>query len=464
MPESPRAPKKKRNEAAPASAGSGLPRCHGHAAGIDVGSREHWVAVPPDRCSDPVQHFQSFTADLHRLVDWLVECGIETVAMESTGVYWIPLYELLEERGIDVFLVNAQHVHNVPGRKSDVLDCQWLQRLHSFGLLHRSFRPSAAIVELRTYARQREALIQAASDYVRRMQKALGLMNVQLHHVVSDITGETGMAILRAIVAGNHDPSQLAQNRDYRCKASTEQIAQALTGNYRREHVFLLRQSLELYDAHIQQLALCDQQLNQTLDALAAASEPLTTPPPKPRKLQSPKGKQPTFEIREPLLRITGVDLTQLHAIAPLTALNIIAEIGPDMSRWPTVKHFTSWLNLAPGTQITGGKRLSGRRRRAANRVANLLRLAAVTAGRTQTAIGAFFRRLSARLGSPKAVVATAHKLARIIYALLSRGGSFQDPGVEVYDQRYRKRTLSNLARRARTLGFELVPAATSPT
>jgi transposase len=409
MPRNPRVPnKKKLDEAAPAPARLELPRYHGHAAGIDVGSREHWVAVPADRCSEHVQRFQCFTADLHRLVDWLVECGIETVAMESTGVYWIPLYELLEERGIDVFLVNAQHVHNVPGRKSDVLDCQWLQQLHSFGLLHRSFRPSAEIVELRTYARQRETLVQVANDYVRRMQKALDLMNVQLHKVVSDITGETGMAILRAIVAGTYDPSQLAQNRDHRCKASAEKIAQALNGNYRREHVFLLRQALELYDAHMRQLALCDQQINQTLDALAAASEPLTTPPPKPRKLQSPKGKQPTFEIRDPLFRISGVDLTQLHAIAPLTALNIIAEIGTDMSRWPTVKHFTSWLNLAPGTKITGGKRLSGRRRRAANRVANLLRLAAVTVGRTQTAIGAFYRRLSARLGSPKAAVATA--------------------------------------------------------
>jgi len=437
-------------------------RCHPNAAGIDIGAREHWVAVPADRDPDPVRSFSALTHSLHELADWLAACRIDTVAMEATGVYWVALYEILEERGIDVYLVNARHVHNVRGRKSDVIDCQWLQQLHSFGLLHRSFRPTAPIVELRTYVRQREMLVQTAGDYVRRMQKALELMNIHLHKVISDITGDTGMAILRALVGGTYDPEDLSKHRHYRCRASRAQIADALRGNYRPEHMFALRQGLALYDAHIEQLRICDDQIHQTLDALAAASERPPQPPPKPRKLQRPKGKQPTFEIRDPLVRITGVDLTQLHAIAPLTAMNIIAEIGTDMTRWPSAKHFASWLNLAPGTRITGGKRLSGRRPPTTNRVANLLRLAAVTVGRTNTAIGGFYRRMAGRLDAAKAVVATAHKLARIIYTLLRNGGSFEDPGVEAYEQRYRSRMMHNLERRARALGLELVPA-TSP-
>jgi transposase len=438
-----------------------MPRCHPNAAGIDIGAREHWVAVPADRSSTPIRSFKTMTTDLHQLADWLLECGIDTVAMESTGVYWVPLYEMLEERGIDVFLVNARHVHNVPGRKSDVRDCQWLQELHTFGLLHRSFRPTAEIVELRTYMRQRQMLIEVACDYTRRMQKALDLMNIQLHKVISDITGQTGMAIIRALVDGTYDPLKLAQHRHYACKASTKQIAEALRGNYRPEHLFVLRQALELYDAHLAQLRLCDEQIEKTVQALAALSQPPATPAPKPRKPSSKKAKQPTFEIRDPLYRLVGgVDLTQIQGVAPLTALNIIAEVGTDLSRWPTVKHFTSWLNLAPGTKISGGKRLSSRRPPVVNRVANLLRLAGLTAGRTQTALGAFHRRLAARVGKAKAVVATAHKIARIIYTLLRYGGSFQDPGAEAYEQRYRSRVISNLTRRARTLGYSLVPAA----
>jgi transposase len=382
---------------------------------------------------------------------------VDTVAMESTGVYWVPLYEILEERGFEVFLVNAEHVHNVPGRKSDVLDCQWLQQLHSFGLLHRSFRPTAAIAELRSYMRQRQMLIQGATDYVRRMQKALDQMNVQLHKVVSDITGETGMRIVRALLQGTLDPVQLAEYRHPGCRASKAQIAESLRGNFRPEHVFALRQAVALYDAHIEQLAACDARIGTTLDALAAGLQALA-PLPNARKLHRPKGMQPTFEVRDPLARIIGVDLTQIHAIAPLTALNIIAEIGTDMSRWPTVKHFSSWLNLAPGTKITGGKRLSGRRRCATNRVAMLLRLAAVTVGRTDTALGAFYRRMAARLGKAKAVVATAHKLARLIYRLLRDRLAFQDTGADAYEQRYRRRVETHLRRRAAAFGFQLVP------
>jgi transposase len=275
--------------------------------------------------------------------------------------------------------------------------------------------------------------------------------------VIADITGETGMAIIRALLDGRHDPVDLAKLRHYRCQSSEEEIAESLRGTLRPEHMFVLRQSIALYDAHIAQLAACDAQIKKTLDALAAAAEPPTAPRPK-RKIQAPKGRQPTFTIRDPLERITGVDLTQLHAIAPLTALNIVAEIGTDMRRWPTVKHFSSWLNLSPGTKITGGKRLSGRRRRATNRVANHLRLAAVTVGRTNTAIGAFYRRMAARLGKAKAVVATAHKLARVIYRLLADGVNFQDAGADAYEQRYKTRVELNLKRKAAAFGYQLVP------
>ena len=443
----------------PPGSARAMPLHHPNAAGIDIGAREHWVCVPGDRSSQPVRGFNTTTTDLRRLVEWLIECGVDTVAMESTGVYWVPLYEMLEERGLEVFLVNACHVHNVPGRKSDVLDCQWLQQLHTVGLLHRSFRPTAAIVELRTYLRHRQTLVACAGDSTRRMQKALDLMNIQLHKVISDITGQTGMAIIRALVAGTYDPVELAKLRHFSCKATTSQIAEALHGNYRPEHLFILRQTLELYDAHLAQLRSCDSQVERVVQALAASSEPPANPVPKPRKLTRPKAKQPTFEVRDPLYRICGsVDLTQIHGISTLTALNIIAEVGTDMTRWPTVKHFTSWLNLAPGTKISGGKRLSSRRPPAVNRVAQQLRLCALNVGRTQTSLGAFFRRLNTRLGKAKAVVATAHKLARIIYSLLRRGGSFEDPGIAAYELRYRSRVVANLTRRARGLGYQLVP------
>lgn len=447
----------KQGRARPRRKRSKLEQCHPRAAGIDIGARQHWVAVPEDVCDEPVRKFETFTSDLHALADWLVECGITTAAMESTGVYWVPLFEILEARGIKVFLVNGAAVSNVPGRKSDVLDCQWIQQLHSFGLLRSSFLPTPSIAELRAYVRQREMLIRYAGHHVRHMHKALTLMNIQIHTVLSDVTGLSGMKILRALLDGNYDPEALAKHRDPRCKASRERIIESLHGNYRPEHLFALRQAVELYDTFMAKLDACDQQIERTLNSLAANAEPPPQPLP-PARRRHAHGKQPRFPIRDPLYRLTGVDITTIGAIAPLTALGVIAEIGTDMSRWPTPKHFTSWLNLAPGTRITGGKPLSSRRRHAPNRAAQLLRMAAVNAGKTDTALGAFYRRIAARRGKGIAVVATARKLGHLIYTLLDRRVPFAEAGAQAYEQRYRERIIRNLRKRATHLGLELVP------
>jgi len=340
----------------PGAAPSLLERINPNAAGIDCGAETHYVAVPPDRDASPVRAFPSFTHDLQRLADWLGACGVTTVAMESTGVYWIPLYEILEARGLEVILVNARHVKNVPGRKTDVLDCQWLQELHSVGLLRGSFRPSAAIAALRAYLRHRETLVQSAATHVQRMQKALVEMNLQLSVVLSDISGVTGLGIIRAIVAGQTDPHVLAQQRDYRCQASEADIIAALTGHYRPEHVFVLQQNLELFDAYQRQLAACDAAIEAHVQTLAGQAEPPAAPLPDPRTRRRPRDNEPRFDIRTPLHQVTGVDLTQIDAIGPYNALRLLAEIGTDMSRWPTEKHFTAWLTLAPRNKISGGR------------------------------------------------------------------------------------------------------------
>jgi transposase len=433
-----------------------------NAAGVDVGAAEHYVAVPPDRDEQPIRKFSAYTSALRALADWLASCGITTVAMESTGVYWVPLYELLEERGIEVCLVNARHVKNVPGRKTDVLDCQWLQQLHSYGLLRASFRPGVSFVKLRTFLRHRESLMKSASTHVQHMQKALSLMNVQIHRAIADITGMTGMAIIRDIVTGIHDPEVLANHRNHRCRSSREEIIEALQGQYKDEHLFVLQQALELYDTYQAKIAACDAAIKAQLeemqkDVSRVELKPLPEPKTKRKKRRS---KEFLPDIREMLYAITAVDLTEAAGLAELTTLQIIAEIGSDMTPWPTAKHFVSWTTLAPSCRITGGKRQKSSRPTSANRVAQILRLAAVNAGRTQTALGAFFRRLAARVGRGKAVVATAAKLARIIYTMLKNRVPFQDPGEHAYTIRYRDRILRNLKRRAEDLGFQLVPQA----
>jgi transposase len=448
----------RRRRSKPRSSPYVLERINPHAAGIDCGSTAHFVAVPPDRDTTPVQSFRTFTTDLHRLADWLVACRVTSVAMEATGVFWIPVYEILEARGLDVHLVNARHVQNVPGRKSDVSDCEWLRDLHSVGLLRGSFRPAEAMVTLRTYVRHRQTLVETAAIHIQRMQKALIQMNLQLPFVVSDITGLTGLRILRDIVAGQRDPTQLAQHRDRRCRASQAEIVAALTGHYRPEHLFALGQNLALFDACQAQLVECDRAIAAHVEQLTAQLAAPTTPLPTPRVTRKPRATDPAFEIRTSLHHLTGgVDLTQIDGIAPYTALKLLSEIGTDMRRWPTAQHFTSWLTLAPKNKVSGGRLLSSRTQPSANRAAAMLRLAATSLGRTQTALGAFYRRLATRIGKPQAVTATARKLAILIYHVLKGDFVYRDPGADAYDAQQRARILRRLRQRADQLGFTLL-------
>ena len=430
-----------------------LKRVNLDAAGIDIGAEEHWAAVPPGRNTEgqDVRRFGAFTGELCALADWLKQCGIQTVAMESTGVYWIALYELLVERGFEVLLVDARQAKNVPGRKTDVLDCQWLQELHTYGLLRGAFRPVDQVCILRSYLRQRSMLVSYASHHIQHMQKALEQMNLKLSHVVSDITGLTGMGIIKAILSGERDPVKLAKLRDPRCKSSEATVARALEGHYREEHLFTLQQAVELVEFYQQQMTACDRQIEACLQQFEEKSSetPVTT-----RRRKRRRGI--AFDARSYLYRMTGIDLTQIDSIEGNTALTVISEIGLDMSRWPTEKHFGSWLGLAPGSKVSGGKRLSGRTKPSANRAAAALRLAAQSLNQSQSALGAYFRRLKARLGAPKALTAAAYKLARIVYRMLKYGAGYVDQGEAAYEERYRDRLLRNLKRRAAELGFQL--------
>lgn len=438
---------------------AGLPVIHEHAAGIDIGSRFHVVAVSPDMSDEPVQTFQAFTGDLQRMADWLVRVGVKTVAMESTGVYWIPVFEILEDRGIDVILANARDAKAVPGRKTDVNDAQWLQRLHSYGLLRASFRPGREIAALRSYLRLRERHLDYGAAHIQHMQKALTYMNLQLHHVVSDITGITGMRIIRAIIAGERNPDVLASLRDVRCKASRETVRAALTGNYQPEHVFALTQALELYDAYQVRVAECDAQIEQALASLVCHTPAPGNPLPDVRH-RTKQANALNFDVRPVLYQLLGVDLTQIHGIGPYLALRLVAECGNDLARWPTAKHFTSWLTLSPGSKISGGKILSAHTRKTTNRVTAHLRLAAVTVGRTNTALGAFYRRLAARIGKAKAVTATARKIAIHFYNAMRFGIAYVDRGADHYENQYRDRVIRNLHRRAAEFGFTLQETA----
>ena len=413
-----------------------------HAAGIDIGSRSHFVAVPEGADEQPVREFSTFTGDLERLAEWLGSCGVTTVAMESTGVYWIPVFEMLESHGFEVRLVNARHVKNVPGRKSDVLDCQWLQQLHTYGLLRGAFRPVEQVCTLRAYVRQRGTLVRTSSSYIQRMQTALAQMNLQLHNVVADITGLTGMRIIKAILAGERNPDVLAAMRDKRCKNSESTIARSLKGHYRPEHLFSLRQAVEIYEFHQEKIADCDRQILKQLQCFDSQDVPNDAPP---------------ANVGEALQRMSGVDLTGIDGIDTNTALKILAEIGTDMSRWKTAKHFASWLGLSPGTKVSGGKVLSSATKPVANKAAAAFRMAAFTLFNSRSALGAYLRRQRARLGAPKAITATAHKLARLVYTMLTHGTSYVDAGQEYYEERYRSRVVQNLKRKAHEMGFELV-------
>ena len=426
---------------------------HPNAAGIDIGSASHFVAVPPERDDEPVREFRSFTADLNALADWLDACAVDTVAMESTGVYWIPLFELLESRGLTVLLVNARHVKNVSGRKSDVLDCQWLQQLMTYGLLRGAFRPAEQICVLRALYRQRGTLLRSQARHVQHMQKALTQMNIQLTTVLADVVGETGQKILRAIVAGERDGQVLAAMRNVRVRASAEEIAASLQGNWRAEHLFALKQALDAFDFVATQLAECDREIEQQLLSLQVHDGD-----PAKGKKRGRARNAPKFDLRTQLFRMCGVDLTRIDGVDVTTALAVVSEIGTDMSRFATVKHFTSWLGLCPGTKITGGKVMSGKTQRVVNRAAQALRLAAAALRSSKSALGAYFRRLCSRMDKPKAVTAAAHKLARLIYIMLTKGQDYTDQGQDYYEQRYRERVLRALSQRAEKLGMKMVP------
>lgn len=437
-----------------------LQRINLNAAGIDVGAESHYVAVPEDRDEQPVREFAAFTADLCRMADWLKKCGIETVVMESTGVYWIPLFQVLEGRGFDVKLVDARQLKRVPGRKSDVSDCQWLQQLHTFGLLSEAFRPDNQVCILRSYMRQRAMLVSYAGQHVQHMQKAMVQMNVQLQHVIEDITGATGMRIIRAILSGERDPKRLADLRNERCKNDAATIAKALRGDWREEHLFALRQAVELVDAYQAKITACDERILAALNTFEDRSGGRPLPPGQPAR---PDRHDLSFDATAELYRITGIDLTRIKGLKANTLLKVISEIGLDMSKWPDDKHFASWLSLCPNNKISGGKVLSRRTKPSANRVAASLRIAAQSLHSSKSALGAFLRRKAAQIGMPKAITATAHKLACIIYNMLRYGTEFIERGQDYYEHQYQDRVLKNLTRRAKEMGYCLVRQETPP-
>ena len=437
----------------------GLEVVHPHAAGIDVGNSAHYVAVRPDRDSQPVRRFECFTAELHRLADWFQSCGVKTVALQSTGVYWIPLYDILEERGFEVYLVNAQHTKNLPGRKSDVQESQWLLKLHTYGLLNISFQPPSKIRTLRTYWRQRLQHVTGAATCVQRMQKALTQMNIQLANVISDLSGVTGQLIMRAIISGERDSWRLAELSHPRIQASRAEIAKSLEGTWRSELIFVLQQELEMYDTYQRRIAECDQQLQKHLAAFADT----VTPPAKEELPAKKKKKQnknnPHFHLADELQRISGVDLTRIDGVDVFVAQTVISEVGLDMGRWKTEAHFASWLGLCPDNRISGDKVLARGTRHVLNRAATALRLGASTLLKSQTYLGAQYRRLRSKLGAPKAITAMAHRLARLVYRMLKYGQQYIDNGAEYYEQRNRQQKIEFVRKKAAQLGLQVTPA-----
>ncbi len=430
------------------------------AAGIDVGSREHWVAVRPDLNAQAVRCFQSFTKDLNELADWLIDCNVTTIAMESTGVYWIPLFQLLEARGFKVLLVNAYKIKNVSGRKDDESDSEWIRKLHSYGLLEGSFQPDAKLRKLRTYLRDRETLVNCASSHIQRMQKSLTQMNLQLHHVISDITGVTGMKIIRAIVAGEHNPEVLALHRDRRIKVKIETIVKSLEGNYLKEHLDSLTRFLQLYDLYQNQIENCDCQIENILKEFPSMKDfPHNENNKKGLKLCRKKksSNAPNFDVEKYILQITGVNLFAVDGFNTNNLLGVISETGIDMSKWKTEKHFTSWLRLSPNNKISGGKILSRHTQKTKSRANKLFRLAAQSLANNKSALGAFYRRLRYRIGPSKAIVATARKLAIIFYRMIKEKMEYCDIGAEKYEIKYKNRQIKYLEKNANLLGYKLI-------
>jgi transposase len=436
-----------------------LPVLSPDAAGIDIGATEIYVAVPADRDPEPVRMFATFTQDLNQLADWLQQCGIRTVAMESTGVYWIPLMQVLETRDLEVYLVNAKYVKNVPGRRTDVSDCQWLQYLHSVGLLRASFRPAQDVCAVRSLLRHRDSLVEMATCHVQHMQKALDQMNLQLHHVISDITGTTGLAILDAILEGNRDVNQLAALRDPRVRASHETIAKSLVGDYRPEHLFTLRQSVALYREYQRRIAACELEMQTLMKSLETRADPTAALPTAKDSIKKCKVMPPAraMALHEEAYRILGVDLTTIPGISVLHVQTILAELGGDVSKFRSAGAFSSWMGLCPDNDISGGKVLWSGTRKVRNRIAIALRMAAQSLQKSESALGEFYRRMRAKLGAPKAITAAAHKLARIVFHLINTREPYDDSVFAKAEQKYRQRTENRLKAQAQALGYTLV-------
>jgi len=436
---------------------------HRDAAGIDIGSETHYVAVPADRDAKPVRTFGCLTPDLHELARWLKDCRIRTVAMESTGVYWIPVARVLEHHGLQVCLTDARQLRNVSGRKTDVCDCQWLQQLHSYGLLAGAFRPTPQLEVLRSYWRQRERLVNGSSRQIQRMQKALEQMNLQLHKVLSDIAGKTGQAIIRAIVGGERNPEYLVALCHQNCKRSREDFVKALTGYYREDHLFALEQTVELFDVYQEKLHALDQRIQRYMRSLEQQCDKDELAQRSDRKRRSTKRRknQPHFDLRGELYALTGVDLTQIPGIDAMTAQTVITEQGIDMTQFPSDKHFASHLGLCPNHTITGGKIRKRRTRKVQSRAARALRIASQSLERNDSALGAFYRRMKGRHGPAKAITATAHKLAKLTYRMLKHGEDYVHTGQEQYERQYQKHRFKSLVKQARIMGYELLDVET---
>ena len=432
-----------------------------NAAGIDIGAREIYVAVPADRDDHPVRKCGTFTGDLHQMAEWLVSCGITTVAMESTGVYWIPVYDVVEQHGIQPCLVNPRNMKNVPGKRTDFHECQWIQHLHAMGLLHAAFRPESEVCAVRSLMRHRNDLVEMASQHVQHMQKALTQMNVQFQHVISDLTGFTGLAILDAIVDGERDPAVLAKLRDPRIKASEETIRKSLEGNWRAEQILVLKQRLSLYRSYRHQISDCDQEIEKLVAAFVPKVDPQENPLPEDRKKRQRQRKKksghPDFDMRTEAYKLFGVDLTQIPGLMTLVFM-LFSEVGRDMSRWPTAAHFVSWLGLCPDNDISGGKVLWRGARRTKNRAGTLFRMAAHSLYRDQSPIGNYLRRMKAKLGPAAATTATAHKIAIIFYTMVKQQVEYDASLWEQRDAMREKRIEARLHKQAAQRGFKLVP------
>ena len=433
---------------------------HPDAAGIDIGNESHYVAVPPSRDSQPVRRFGCTTAELKAMAAWLKQCSIHTVAMQSTSVYWIAVYDILEQAGLEVYLVNARDTKNLPGRKSDVQESQWLMKLHAYGLLRNSFRPSQEVRTMRTYWRQRNDLVRAAARHIHRIQKALTQMNIQLANVLSDVSGMTGQAIIKAILGGERDTRKLAAFRDPRVKASEEQIARSLEGNWQQDLLFVLKQEQDGYEFCQRQMTECDQQLSHYLQQREDRSQAGPLPDEKRKeRLKKKKGNKPQFDLRERLFRMTGTDLTQIDCVDVMTATTILSEAGWDMSKWETEHHFVSWLRLCPDNRISGDKIIGKGRLPTNNRVTTALKIAASNLRVSDTYLGAQFRRLRTKLGAPIAIKAMAAKLARLVYRILRYGTKYVDRGAVFYEAQHRQLQIKHLKWKAAKLGFKVIEA-----